>query len=126
MCTTEKATLVLSKVVPEVAAEIALAARNQFVDDKTFVEKIKTIKFNLQRNHKLRADVLAFSITPQALVMMDSDDMCTTEKKDKKRKNVELEFAMSKVSKDYKEAQESLVDGLINYRSTQKAKLGYQ
>ena len=126
MCTTEKATLVLSKVVPEVAAQIALAARNQFVDDKTFAEKIKTIKFNLERNRKLRADVLAFCITPQALVLMDSNDMCTTEKKEKKRKNVEREFEMSKVSKEYKEAQESLVDGLMNYRSTQKAKLGYQ
>ena len=126
MCTTEKATIVLSKVVPEVAAEIASAARDLFVDDKKFVEKIKTIKFNLQTNHKLREAVLTFSITPLTLVLMDSSEMCTTEKKEKKRKNVECELAMSKISEQYKEAQESLVIGLDNYRSTQKAKLGYQ
>jgi len=125
MCTVQKATIVLSKVVPEVAAQIALAARDQFVDDKKFTEKIKTIKFNLQRNHELRQNVLTLSVTPLALVLMDSSEMCTEEKKEKKRKRIEHELVMSSVSKQYKEAQETLANGLENYRSTQKSNFVY-
>ena len=79
-----QATLVLRRVVPEVANEIVQAARKKIVCDAEFREKIKTIRFNLALNTALRENVLNLQVKPHELVCMSSAQMCTVEKKEKK------------------------------------------
>eukprot|EP00924_Labyrinthula_sp_SR-Ha-C_P016673 snap_masked-scaffold_6-processed-gene-11.22-mRNA-1 protein AED:0.36 eAED:0.36 QI:0/-1/0/1/-1/1/1/0/178 len=73
----------------EVSVKIEKAVYKKFKEDsgsKEYKAKLRSLKFNLSKNQKLRDDVLNGSISSKDLVSLSADELLSTERKRKREK----------------------------------------